>query len=161
MCTPPPGPTKPTIQWIPGINPHSINLTIHLHLIPRLRKCGVKPALQFMPFLMCTGTGLLFHRTFLLYLSWICNNGADQGATNAILTTPLLPNIRIVLSFGWLPDGGFESCCSVFNLTAMSHRLSFLEERHTVIVNTDMLFYWLYCSWNPTDNSSNTNTLCI
>jgi len=161
MCTPPPGPTKPNIQGVPGINPHGIQLTIHLHLIPRLRKCGVKPALLCTPFLMCTSTGLLFHHTFSLYLSWICNNGADRGATNAILTIPLLPNIRIVPSFGWLPDGGFVSCCSVFNLTAMSHRLSFLEKRHTVTVNTDMLFCWLYCSQNLTDHSCNTNTLCI
>lgn len=144
-----------------GKNPHGIQLTIHLRLKPRLRKFGVKPALLCMQFLMCTGTALLFYYTFSLYLLCICNNGADWGATNAILTTPLLPNIRIVLSFGWLPDGGFVSCCSVFILTAMSHRLSFLEKRHTITVNIDILFCCSYCSWNLTDHSSNTNTLCM
>lgn len=141
--------------------PHGIQLTIHMHLKPRLKKCTVKPVLPCMPFFMCTGTALQFYNTFSLYLLCICNNGSNRGATNAILTTPLLPNIRIVLSFGWLPDGGFVSCCSVFILTAMSHRLSFLEKRHTVTVNVDIFFYCSYCRQNLTDHSSNTNTLCI
>jgi hypothetical protein len=49
----------------------------------------------------------------------------------------------------------------VFILTAMSHRLSLLEKRHTVTVNTDMFFCWSYCSRNLADHSSNTNTLCM
>lgn len=140
MCTAPLGPTKPTIQWIPGIKPPRHTADHSPASSTKVKKVWSEAYTRVCRFWCAQGPLLLFYHIFSLYLLRICNNGADRGATNAVLTTPLLPNIRILLSFGWLPDGGFVSCCSVFILTAMSHRLSFLEKRHTVTMNTDTLF---------------------
>jgi len=39
------GPTQPSNQWVPGVKGSGRELTTHLHLVPRLRKCEVTRSL--------------------------------------------------------------------------------------------------------------------
>jgi len=59
------GPTQPRIQWVPGalplgVKPPGVNLTSHLHLVPRSRMRGAilpLPQYVFMAWCLVKSTG--------------------------------------------------------------------------------------------------------
>jgi len=61
MCTPGIGPTQSPVPWVPGelslaVSGQGTRLTIHLHLVPRLRIIGAGPPLPVDVFIACIET---------------------------------------------------------------------------------------------------------
>jgi hypothetical protein len=63
------GSTQPPIQWVPGVKRPGVNLTTHLQLVTRSRKCGSIHALHQTP---SWRRGQLYLLRFTFYHSGIC-----------------------------------------------------------------------------------------